>query len=207
VTSSIPEFRDELLRSARARDRRRRRAAAGGALAVLVALAVVLPQLGGGLDAQAVAAEARRALQLPGVLHSVTTIEEQRIERWSSGGRTHTITYRGAEPIAEAVSDGKTTRVRMPPSWEAREIPGGAEDPLLAYRALLDRPHHAERDGDLLRLELGGTPSQVVFIDEDTHLPVRIELEGGAVMTFIHEQLPRDDDLLDFVTGTPAARP
>jgi hypothetical protein len=192
----LANFRAALLAGDRRLVRRRRRQRAVGGLTVLLLVAVLLTTLpfgGGSLDASALASEARRALQRPGLaLHSETEIVspdgrvDQRISRWTLGARSRTISDDGEHRV-EQVSDGTTVRVRLEPGGPIDTLPAGAAapDPLLEYRRVLDRAAAAEE------AEIGGVPAyrltmphQVAYLRKSDRLPIRVELEGGAVQRF-----------------------
>jgi hypothetical protein len=202
----LTSFRDALLEGDR-RHRRRRRAQAGGAIvAVLLAVVVALPLMGGGLDAQAVAAQARRALDRAGILHTVTVAGDQRIERWSIGDRSHAVTYvDGKLTAAQSTANGRT-RVRFAGSPAVQEIPAGTgptpDDALLRLRAQLGEASAVtevdEGGVPALRLVLDGPIPQVAYLRRDDHLPIRVELEGGGEVRFpVIEWVPEDDALLE----------
>jgi hypothetical protein len=203
---ALAEFRTALLAGDRRLRRRRRVQAASAAAAVLLALVVALPLLGGGLDAQAVAAQARRALDRAGILHTVTVAGDQRIERWSLGDRSHAISTVGGKPGAEQATAGGRTRVRLRPGGPIDEIPAGAgptpDDALLRYRELLGHVTGAtevEVEGvPAYRLEVGGPIPQVAYLRRDDHLPIRVEFAGGGGVRFpVIEWVPADDALLE----------
>ena len=203
--SDLASFRAALLAGDRrlVRRRRRQRAVAGVAVLLLVtALLTTMPFGSGALDAPALAAEARRALDRPGlVLHSETEIVtpggrvDQRISRWTLGSRSRTISDDGEHRVEQA-SDGSTVRVRLKPGGPVNTLPAGsgAPDPLLEYRRVLDRATTAEEievDGvSAYRLAM---PHQVAYLRKSDRLPIRVELEGGAVQRFrTVEWLPAD---------------
>jgi hypothetical protein len=208
--SDLASFRAALLEGDRRLVRRRRRQRAVGGLAVILIGAVVLaavPFRGGGLNASALAAEARKALERDGlVLHSETEVVgadgrvDQRISRWSLGSRSRTISDDGEHRVEQA-SDGTTVRVRLEPGGPIDTLPAGATapDPLLEYRRALDQATAAEEvvlDGvPAYRLTM---PHQVAYLRRSDRLPIRVELEGGVVQRFSTvEYVPPDAARLD----------
>jgi hypothetical protein len=202
----LTSFRDALLEGDRRHRARRRTQVAGAIAAVLLALVVALPLLGGGVDAQAVAAQARRALDRAGILHTVTVVGDQRIERWSIGDRSHAVTYVGGKLTAAQSTANGRTRVRLAGRDDVTEIPAGTaptpDDMLLRFRSQLGEASEVtevDEDGvPALRLVLDGPIPQVAYLRRDDRLPIRIELEGGAVVRFaVIEWVPEDGALLD----------
>jgi hypothetical protein len=194
--TDLASFRAALLEGDRRLVRRRRRNRATGGLAVVALVAVLLTTLpfgGGTLNATALAASARQALERPGlVLHSETEIVgpdgrvDQTISRWSLGARSRTISDDGEHRVEQA-SDGRTVRVRLEPGGRIDTLPGNATlpDPLLEYRRALDRATEAEE------VEVDGVPAyrlvmprQTAYLRRSDRLPIRVELEGGTVQRF-----------------------
>lgn len=189
--NDLASFRAALLEGDRRLVRRRRTRAAGGVLAVVVAIVVVATSLPSSLDATALAAEAREALAQPGqILHSKTEVVlpdgtvQQRIERWSQGDRSRTLSVAGGRTVEQA-ADGDVVRVRLEPGGPIDTIKGGAPDPLLEYRKVLDQATDAEEvtlDGiEAYRLKM---PRQVAYLRRSDRLPLRVELEGGVTLRY-----------------------
>lgn len=199
----LESFRAALLEGDRRRVRRRRTRAAGGAAALLATVLLVVTVLPDSLDTQALAAEARQALARPGILHSKIEIVlpdgrvQQRIERWSMGARSRTISVDEGERRVEQATDGTDIEVRLEPGGPVTTIPGPPEpDPLLAYRTVLERATAAEEvevDGvEAYRFEVPGEIRQVAYARRSDRLPLRVELEGGVTQRYSVEWLPAD---------------
>ena len=127
---------------------------------------------------------------------------QQRIERWSMGARSRTISVDEAGRRVEQASDG--TDIHGPPGARraVTTIPGPpGPDPLLEYRAVLDRATAVEEvtiDGvDAYRFEVPGSIRQVAYARRSDRLPLRVELEGGVTQRFTVEWLPADPALLE----------
>jgi hypothetical protein len=170
----LASFRTALLAGDGRLVRRRRRTRSAAAMVVLMAIAFVVafPLKGGALDAPALAAQAQRALQRPGlVLHSETEVVlpdgrvDQHISRWTLGARSRT-------------------------------------DPLLEYRRVLERATQAEEvevDGvPAYRLAVAGDVGQIAYFRRSDRLPIRVELEGGTVLRYrTVEWVPADSAQLE----------
>jgi hypothetical protein len=210
--NDLASFRAALLEGDRRLVRRRRTRAAGGAVAVLATALLIFTVLPNSLDTQALAAEARKALALPGILHSKIEIVlpdgqvQQRIERWSMGARSRTISVDEAGRRVEQATDGTDIQVRLEPGGPVTTIPGPpGPDPLLEYRAVLDRATAVEEvtlDGvEAYRFEVPGAIRQVAYARRSDRLPLRVELEGGVTHRFSVERLPADPALLSLTAG------
>ena len=109
---------------------------------------------------------------------------QQRISRWSQGDRSRTISVAGGRTVEQA-ADGDVVRVRLEPGGRIDTIKGGAPDPLLEYRKVLDQATDAEEvtlDGvEAYRLEM---PRQVAYLRRSDRLPLRVELEGGVTLRY-----------------------
>jgi hypothetical protein len=204
----LESFRAALLKGDRRLVRRRRTRAAGAVSAVAAAVLLVVLMLPGSLDTQALAAEARKALTQPGILHSKTDVVlpdgrvQQRIERWSMGPRSRTISVDQTGRRVEQATDGTDIQVRLEPGGPVTTIPGPPEpDPLLSYRAVLDRATAVEEvtlDGvEAYRFTVPGAIQQVAYARRSDRLPLRVELEGGVTQRFSAEWLPADPALLE----------
>jgi hypothetical protein len=189
--NDLASFRKALLEGDRRLVKRRRTRAAAGALATVLAIVVVATSLPSSLDATALAAEAREALARPGlILHSETEVVlpdgqvQQRISRWSQGDRSRTISVAGGRTVEQA-ADGDVVRVRLEPGGRIDTLRGGAPDPLLEYRKVLDQATDAEEvtlDGvEAYRLEM---PRQVAYLRRSDRLPLRVEIEGGVTLRY-----------------------
>ena len=112
--TDLASFRAALLEGDRRLVRRRRRQRAGGGSAVSLIAALVLSTLpfgGGALDASALAAEARRALERPGlVLHSETEVVRPGRASVSSGSAAG----RSASAAGRSRQTGSTWSSRPP---------------------------------------------------------------------------------------------
>jgi hypothetical protein len=204
----LESFRAALLKGDRRLVRRRRTRAAGAVAAIAAAVVFVVVMLPGSLDTQALAAEAKRALTQPGILHSQIEIVlpngrvQQRIERWSMGARSRTISVDEAGRRVEQATDGTDIQVRLEPGGPVTTIPGPpGPDPLLEYRKVLERATTVEEvtiDGvEAYRFEVPGEIRQVAFARRSDRLPLRVELEGGVTQRFSVEWLPADPALLE----------
>ena len=93
--------------------------------------------------------------------------------------------------------------MRLQPGGPIDTLPAGATspDPLLAYRAVLDRAtavEEVEVDGvEAYRFEVPGEIRQVAYVRRSDRLPLRVELEGGVTQRFSVEWLPADPALLE----------
>src|SRR4051794_37984042 len=133
----LASFRTALLAGDGRLVRRRRRTRSAAAMVVLAAIAFVVafPLKGGALDAPALAAQAQRALQRPGlVLHSETEVVlpdgrvDQHISRWTLGARSRTVSVTGTRRVEQA-SDGRTIQVRLEPGGAIDTLPAGSGMP------------------------------------------------------------------------------
>jgi hypothetical protein len=187
--NDLASFRAALLEGDRRLVKRRRRRTAGGVLSIVLAIGVVATSLPRSLDTTALAAEAREALAKPGlILHSETEVVledgqvQQRISRWSQGDRSRTISVAAGRTVEQA-ADGNTIRVRI--DGRIDTLKGGAPDPLLEYRKVLDQATDAEEvtlDGvAAYRLEM---PRQVAYLRRSDRLPLRVEIEGGVTLRY-----------------------
>jgi hypothetical protein len=208
----LASFRAELLKGDRRLVRRRRTRAAGG-VAALVAIALLgVSAIPNSLDAQALADEARKALAQPGILHSKIEIVlpdgrvQQRIERWSMGSRSRSISVDDAGRRVEQATDGTAIQVRLEPGGPVTTIPGPpGPDPLLEYRKVLDRATAVEEGTiggvEAYRFEVPGPIRQVAYARRSDRLPLRVELEGGVTHRISAERLPTDPALLSLTAG------
>jgi hypothetical protein len=176
-------------------------------------VAFVIPLGGGALDAPAVAADARRALDRPGlVLYSETEIVaeggrlSQRITRWTLGDRSRTISVADGRRV-EQVVNARGIHIRLEPGGKIHWLERGdpPRDPLLAYRDALDHATTVEEvdvDGvDAYRLGIRANDSQVaqvVYLRRSDRLPLRAELEGGVTLRYrVVEWVPETPGLLE----------
>ena len=198
--NDLASFRDALLEGDRRLVRRRRTRAASGVAAVILAIAVVATALPSSLDTAALAAEAREAINQPGlILHSETEVVlpdgtvQQRISRWSRGDRSRTISRADGRTVEQA-ADGNTIRVRMGDRIDT--LKGTSPDPLLEYRKVLDGATDAQEvtiDGvEAYRLEM---PRQVAYLRKSDRLPIKVEIEGGATLRYPVVEYVRDAQL------------